>query len=105
MASIPVAAVSAGGSGQCRVADRDLGHDEGRDHADLAAIVEDEDRAPAHFAAGAGGRRDGDDGGRAGGDAIGPAFDHGKALQRAVVCRADGDALADTALTGAVAPT
>jgi hypothetical protein len=78
--------------GQYRVADRDLGHDERRDHADLAAIVEDEDRAPAHFAAGAGSRRDGDDGGRARGDAIGPAFDDGKALQRAVVCGADGHA-------------
>ena len=63
--------------------------------ADLAAIVQDEDRAAAHFAAGAGGRRHGDDGGRAGGDAIEPAFDQGEALQRTVVRRADGDALGE----------
>ena len=47
IASMPVAAVSAGGrpsvSSGSQIAT--LGHDERRDHADLAAVVEDQDRA------------------------------------------------------------
>ncbi|MNL19506.1 hypothetical protein D3C87_1407120 [compost metagenome] len=75
--------------GQFRIADGHARHHVRRDDAYFAAVVEDQDGAATDFAAGAGGGRNRDQrrGGR--GDAVQPAFNHRKALQRAFMRRAN----------------
>ena len=95
IASMPVAAVSAGGrpsvSSGSQIAV--LRHQVPAVEAELAAVVDDDDRAARDLAAGAGGGRHRDQRRAPVGDLRAAAFDGGVGLERAIVRRRDRDAL------------
>ena len=65
----------------------------GREDADLATVIENDDGAASHLAAGAGGGRNGHDGYRRRGDPRQAAFDDGELFQRSRMARGHGDGL------------
>mmetsp|Transcript_5841 Transcript_5841/g.22869 ORF Transcript_5841/g.22869 Transcript_5841/m.22869 type:complete len:373 (-) Transcript_5841:223-1341(-) len=79
--------------GQCRIADRGLGQQLPVVKAQLAAIIDDQDGAARHLAAGACRRRHRDQRQHLGADAAGTAFDGGVVGQRPLVGGGEGHAL------------
>ena len=93
--------VHAGGSrqdgrqaeGQFGVTNGRFGHDEPAVKADFATVVQNQNRAPGHFAAGAAGGGHSDDGCHTVGDLERAAFYGGVGFERAFVAHGNGHAL------------
>jgi hypothetical protein len=81
--------------GQLGIADRPLRDQVGTDEAELASVIERDQRRAADFRAGAGGGRDGDDRRHGGGNPADAAQDRGELLQRLVVGGEQRHALAE----------